>query len=516
MMVTTKRKRSLSTSNSTPVNFPLPPTVKAKRFKPLSDEGKATLSLEPTPEVIRWLSSILPPEKRAILRLDELASGLQSTITVDIPEFEKVKKAGKFPFQPKIPKGLYRSLLSEDIKKAEKHLADFEVHQSDDDNDSNPGIRGPSLGKDGASSGSDLDDESSEIDPSVLESEETQTSCGVAESRLQLRHSCPPILFSHHNQAIKGPFPPGVRELLKRTSPDNLAQGCLPSCLKDDLEEEYPDAVLPNWIFSEARSVEDNTKSLLLQVRRIVQMSTDLLILNADEQPWSELVNCILNGVVRKQLFEKPVRKLQVKRMYMHAGEESYFEAAYLDNVLDIEVDFMLEANVSHPQSPLKKLTEKPLSEQIPGDFNLSPLWDPLSQHCPAFAAIKATCQAGDWQEAQMHAGMGAVAILEKARSLGASKKLLPCVPAIVAIGHRWELNLVYEDDRCNYIVGGPWYIGGSNSFLEALKLVLVIEELWKYGGEEWWSIMVENVAVKAYEKYTTKAGKQTSKPDSK
>lgn len=57
--------------------------------------------------------------------------------------------------------------------------------------------------------------------------------------------------------------------------------------------------------------------------------------------------------------------------------------------------------------------------------------------------------------------------------------------------------------------MGGPWYIGGSNSFLEALKLVLVIEELWKYGGNEWWSAIVENVAVKACQKYvnTTKEG---------
>lgn len=115
-------------------------------------------------------------------------------------------------------------------------------------------------------------------------------------------------------------------------------------------------------------------------------------------------------------------------------------------------MNFIFEANVSYPGSPLKKLKEESLSEQVPEDFNLSPLWDTLSRYCPAFAVIKATCQAGNWQEAQMHAGMGAVAILEKARSLGASKELLPCVPAIVVIGHRWELNLIYEDDGGNYV----------------------------------------------------------------
>ncbi|KAK6496323.1 hypothetical protein TWF481_002347 [Arthrobotrys musiformis] len=487
---TRKRSRSLSlsTSGSTRGSSP-PPTVQAKRFKLEGDDTAENLTLEATPDVLRWLSDLLPKS----------APGYP----VNLPEFQKVPQ-GKFTFRPEADKAPYRPLATADIRKAEKRLADFELHRSDAG--SVLSVPRTSSEKDDASSASGIDDKksTSELETSDQVSEATQTSAGVAEARLQLRHSYPPILFSHHNQAAKGTLPLGVKELLKRTCPDNLAQGCLPTCIKNDLEEEYPDTALPNWVFSEADSVDSNTKSLLLQVKRIVQMSTDLLILNADEQPWGELVNCILNGVVRKQLFERPIRKLQVKRMYMHMGEESYFEAAYLDNVLDIEVDFMLEANALYPDSPLRKLKEKPLADRIPEDFNLSPLWDPLSQHSPAFAVVKATCQAGNWQDAQMHAGMGAVAILEKARSLGASRERLPCVPAIVVIGHRWELNLIYEDNRGNYIVGGPWSIGGSNSFMEALKLVLVIEELWKYGGEEWWSVMVESVAVKAYQKYTT------------
>ncbi|KAF3315032.1 hypothetical protein TWF173_004244 [Orbilia oligospora] len=506
MMVIATRKRSLSTSSSTPGSFPLPPTIPTKRYKQQNEKHKENLTLQATPEVIRWLAEILPPEKRALLpKLSDLPP------TIDIPEFQKVQKAGKFPFQPNIPKSIHRPFLAEDIKKAKKHLADFELDRSDAGSSPST-IRGISPGKDDASSNSSLNDKKSELDSSDLESFGTEKWAGFAESRLQLRHSNPPILFSHLNQTIKGPLPTGVKEFLKRTSPDNLIQKCLPGCIKDDLEKEYPDVYLPNAIFTKAKTIEDNTKALLLQVKRIVQMSTDLLILNADEQPWNELVNCILNGVVTKQLFEKPIRKLQVKRMYMDTGEDCYFEAAYLDDVLDIEVNFMLEANFSYPQSPLHKLkVEESLEEQVLGDFTLSPLWDPDSRYCPAFAAIKATCQLGNWQEDQMHAGMGAVAILEKARALGADRELLPCVPAIVVIGHRWELNLVYEDNGGNYIVGGPWYIGGSNSFLEALKLVLVIEELWKYGSKEWWSGMVENVAVKACQKYIDRKKREGS-----
>lgn len=222
-MVTATRKRSFSTSSSTPANFPLPPTVEAKRFKLQNGEAKENLALQATPEVIRWLSEILPPEKRALLpKLSDLPP------TVDIPEFQKVQKAGKFPFQPQIPKTLSRSLLSGDIKKAGEDLADFELHQSDAG--SNPSVRGGSPGKDDASSASGLHEKTSESDTSDRFSE--VTSSGIVESRLQLRHSNPPILFSHHNQTIKGALPPGVRELIKRTSPDNLAQQCLPGCLK--------------------------------------------------------------------------------------------------------------------------------------------------------------------------------------------------------------------------------------------------------------------------------------------
>ncbi|KAK6341957.1 hypothetical protein TWF730_001441 [Orbilia blumenaviensis] len=487
-MITAARKRSRSTSSSRRVSGgssadSLSPTVQKKRIRLETGEVDGDLTLKSTPDVLQWLSDLPTTVPNYPLNLPKFQNLQQKTLSSQ-PGIKQ---------RPQIP------LVTVDLKKAAKSLADFEIHRSDAG--SLPSVQKTSSGKDDISSISHSKSTEASVS-SDINSDETETSVGIADARLQLRHSYPPILFSHCNQAITGPLPVGVKEFLKRTSPDNLAQGCLPRCIKEELENEYLDTILPNWIFSDADSVDGDTNSLLLQVKRIVQMSTDLLILNADEQPWSELVNCILNGVVRRQLFERPIRKLHVKRMYMCTGEESYFEAAYLDSVLDIEVNFMLEANFSYPQSPLKKLREQCTSGDLPEDFNLSPLWDPVSRFCPSFAVVRSTCEAGDWQEAQMHAGMGAVAILEKGRFLGASKKILPCVPALVVIGHRWELNLIYEDDRGNYVVGGPWSIGGSNSFLEALKLVLVMEELWKYGSEEWWSAMVENIAVNAHEKY--------------
>ncbi|KAF3281456.1 hypothetical protein TWF132_011224 [Orbilia oligospora] len=127
--------------------------------------------------------------------------------------------------------------------------------------------------------------------------------------------------------------------------------------------------------------------------------------------------------------------------------------------------------------SRFRQLRRQIKSPPIDIDETFSPFTHPGLGNTPAFAVIEVKAGSSDLQEAQMQAGVVGGAILRKARQIGAPVEAVPCVPAVVAFGATWYLNLTYDEPDL-IVTSTPWIIGGTITFLGTLKVVLFIEQL--------------------------------------
>ncbi|KAK6330103.1 hypothetical protein TWF718_003531 [Orbilia javanica] len=99
-----------------------------------------------------------------------------------------------------------------------------------------------------------------------------------------------------------------------------------------------------------------------------------------------------------------------------------------------------------------------------------------------------------------MQAAVVGGAILLKARQIGASIDVVPCVPAVVAIGSSWYLHLIYDEPDV-IVTSTPWFIGDTVTFLGTLKVVLFIERLRAYAQDTWWQKFVNGSCCDLLEK---------------
>ena len=105
----------------------------------------------------------------------------------------------------------------------------------------------------------------------------------------------------------------------------------------------------------------------------------------------------------------------------------------------------VIQANLLYSPT-FSQLCRQVASPPVEVDKSFSPFPHISLKLSPAFAVVEVKSDGGDFQEAQTQAAIVGSAILLKARQIGASVEAVPCVPAIIVLGHTWHFNLIYEE----------------------------------------------------------------------
>ncbi|KAF3228819.1 hypothetical protein TWF106_006340 [Orbilia oligospora] len=247
----------------------------------------------------------------------------------------------------------------------------------------------------------------------------------MAYRRSEMAACVPPFIFGHQNRRASKTIPPDVAGFGIRASPERLIQGSLAISMKTVAGTEYPVEYFAPSLFATESPYHEN---LLEHVKHQGVLGNRNFNKDTDEGGWPSQVT----------------RGLPTE--FANTCERSLFPPSEVDKTL-------------------------------------SPTAHRTSQFSPAFCVIEVKAEGGDFQEAQTQAAVVGASILLKARQIGASPDVVPCVPAIVTIGHIWHLNLIYEEKK-GIVVAGPWIIGNTLTFLGTLRVVLYtlfVKELRRY-----------------------------------
>ncbi|KAF3185321.1 hypothetical protein TWF788_004640 [Orbilia oligospora] len=208
---------------------------------------------------------------------------------------------------------------------------------------------------------------------------------------------------------------------------------------------------------------------------------------DTDEGGWSSHVHKLLEGIPGGGVeYDKPLVVSRIENRQLLKSVTSI-------GAPGLRSDLLIEGNPDYP-SEFANTCERSLFPPSEVDKTLSPTAHRTSQFSPAFCVIEVKAEGGDFQEAQTQAAVVGALILLKARQIGASPDVVPCVPAIVTIGHIWHLNLIYEEKK-GIVIAGPWIIGNTLTFLGTLRVVLYtlfVEELRRYAIDTRWPNFVD------------------------
>lgn len=251
---------------------------------------------------------------------------------------------------------------------------------------------------------------------------------------------------------------------------------------------------------------------MISHVSKCYDSATQQFISEADEATWSsKVVEPILRGwdVDGEEEILLVENVLVATRTHCYSRRE--FNVTDIDTRLSrplqqklvpkgiygsLRVDLSIEASNRVSSSKLGRAFS---DGKLPGDTALRSLSNfTATRGCetrPTFTVVEVKPHSGgNYTDAQTQLALAGVTCLTKARELGAGVDAVPCVPAISVTGHHWGLHLVYEGPQGNMIIGGPWNMGNTSSWLDTLKVVLSIAELKRYGREVWWPKFVDGV----------------------
>ncbi|KAK6352930.1 hypothetical protein TWF696_004924 [Orbilia brochopaga] len=305
----------------------------------------------------------------------------------------------------------------------------------------------------------------------------------ISVRRSRMRSCDPPFIFGHNHYLLQGKrMPVDVVEMRRLFNSDILVEQSLDRRKMDELKDAYPDEHFAEHLFTDTPKHGD---ALWEHVEEIWLRGNENFHNDSDEASWSKLVELIWEGI--------PKRGLKAARPSLKVTPA--ISRTISDNVRstkapDLKSDILIEANPYFP-SPFQQSRDAGLRPPPEIEHSFSPSTHPSSEYCPAFCAIEVKAERGDAQEAQTQAAVLGTAILMKAREIGAGEDVVPCVPAVMAIGKAWSLNLIYEEADKGVVIAGPWPIGETYSILGTLKVVLAVEAMREYASGKWWADFV-------------------------
>ncbi|KAF3230895.1 hypothetical protein TWF191_008737 [Orbilia oligospora] len=247
---------------------------------------------------------------------------------------------------------------------------------------------------------------------------------------------------------------------------------------------EYPVEYFAPSLFATESPYHEN---LLEHVKHQCVLGNRNFNRDTDEGGWSSHVHKLLEGIPGGGVeYDKPLVVSRIENRQLLKSVTSI-------GAPGLRSDLLIEGNPDYP-SEFANTCERSLFPPSEVDKTLSPTAHRTSQFSPAFCVIEVKAEGGDFQEAQTQAAVVGALILLKARQIGASPDVVPCVPAIVTIGHIWHLNLIYEEKK-GIVIAGPWIIGNTLTFLGTLRVVLYtlfVEELRRYAIDTRWPNFVD------------------------
>ncbi|RVD88983.1 uncharacterized protein DFL_000007 [Arthrobotrys flagrans] len=306
----------------------------------------------------------------------------------------------------------------------------------------------------------------------------SQGSTSVPMRRADMVKSCPAFVFCHTHHLASGTIPQTVLSFKKHLLPENLSEGILPSSSQESLVVQFPDAEFPISLFSDSPKygidiVDHVTSYYEIGLRKYRD--------NVGESAWSDMAKNLLRGLSKER--REVLEVTGVENYNLHPGILPM-------KTPPLRSDIVIQINQLY-DSKFGQLCRRAKFRPVEIDETFSPFARPGLKDTPAFAVSEIKAGGGNLLEAQMQAAVVGGAILLKARQIGASADVVPCVPAVIAIGSNWYLHLVYDEPDL-IVTSTPWPIGDTITFLGTLKVVLFIERLRSYAKDTWWKLFVD------------------------
>ncbi|KAJ6263659.1 hypothetical protein Dda_2228 [Drechslerella dactyloides] len=305
----------------------------------------------------------------------------------------------------------------------------------------------------------------------------------ISVRRSRMRSCDPPFIFGHNHYLLQGKkMPMDVVEMRRLFNSDILVERSLDRRKMEELKDAYPDEHFTEHLFADTPKHGD---ALWEHVEEVWLRGNENFHNDSDEASWSKLVEFIWEGIPRRGLkAARPSLKVTP------AISRTISDNVRSTKAPDLKSDILIEANPYFP-SPFQQSRDSGLRPPPEIEHSFSPSTHPSSEYCPAFCAIEVKAERGDAQEAQTQTAVLGTAILMKAREIGAAEDVVPCVPAVMAIGKAWSLNLIYEEADKGVVIARPWPIGETYSILGTLKVVLAVEAMREYASGKWWAEFV-------------------------
>ncbi|KAK6330880.1 hypothetical protein TWF718_003078 [Orbilia javanica] len=335
---------------------------------------------------------------------------------------------------------------------------------------------------DGLDSSEDIlssnDDLTSLSNFSSQEDEESVSSSDMVPP-VDLTKCIPSIRLNGDSTAL---LPAGTSALLRRLNPRRLTRGCIPIWERARLKGMYPRERLDDSYFS-----TETTRNIVDHINYIVRQSMHNTIDRVPESGWYPLVVRVLEGIGMDEEMES--------RLEVHLATDRRFNTLP-KNAPDVGVSVHIQGRNLREDAGTQITPPRNHLHSDPKYISLNPTRFQTCRYSPLFAMAEVKSATGDLLEARRHGAIGAASTLLKARSLGAEDAIVSCVPFFTVIGSIWCLNLLYETEDGSFCVEPTPLFEDTKTFLGALTVVCVVEELRKYGCTEWWENFVEGRCV--------------------
>ncbi|KAF3188767.1 hypothetical protein TWF788_000501 [Orbilia oligospora] len=239
----------------------------------------------------------------------------------------------------------------------------------------------------------------------------------------------------------------------------------------------YPRERLDDSYFS-----TESTGNIVDHINNIVRQSMHNTIDRVPESGWRPLVVRILEGTGIDEEVES--------RLEVHLATDRRFHTLP-KNAPDVGVAIHIQGRSLGEDTGTQITPPRNHLHSDPKYVSLNPTRFQTCRYSPLFALAEVKSATGDLLEARRHGAIGAASTLLKARSLGAEDAIVSCVPFFTVIGSIWCLNLLYETEDGSFCVEPTPLFEDTKTFLGALTVVCVVEELRSYGCKEWWENFV-------------------------
>ncbi|KAK6341960.1 hypothetical protein TWF730_001444 [Orbilia blumenaviensis] len=318
------------------------------------------------------------------------------------------------------------------------------------------------------------DDLTSLSEFSTVEDDESISSSELVPP-VDLTQCIPSIRLNGDSSAL---LPAGTSGLLRRLNPRRLTRGCLPIWERARIKGMYPRERLDDSFFS-----TETTGDIVDHINYIVRQSMHNTIDRVPESGWHPLIVTILEGIGLDEEIES--------RLEVHTAKERRFNTLP-KNAPDVGVAIHIQGRSLRKDTGTQITPPRNHLHSDPKYVSLNPTRFQTCRYSPLFALAEVKSATGDLLEARRHGAIGAASTLLKARSLGAEECIVSCVPFFTVIGSIWCLNLLYETEDGSFCVEPTPLFEDTKTFLGALTVVCVVEELRSYGCNEWWQNFVE------------------------